>query len=168
MKKNIVLIGMPASGKSTVGVILAKVLGMDFIDADLVIQKKTGKLLSEIIADKGVDGFIQTENEINSQIEAENAVIATGGSAVYGKEEMEHLGKDGIIFYLKVAFEELSERLGNIKERGVVVREGQTLKDLYDERVVLYEKYADATIDEQGKNVEQIVVDVATKWQEMS
>ncbi len=168
MKKNIVLIGMPASGKSTVGVILAKVLGMDFIDADLVIQKKTGKLLSEIIADKGVDGFIQTENEINSQIEAENAVIATGGSAVYGKEEMEHLGKDGIIFYLKVAFEELSERLGNIKERGVVVREGQTLKDLYDERVVLYEKYADATIDEQGKNVEQIVIDVAAKWQEMS
>lgn len=168
MKKNIVLIGMPASGKSTVGVILAKVLGMDFIDADLVIQKKTGKLLSEIIADKGVDGFIQTENEINSQIEAENAVIATGGSAVYGKEEMEHLGKDGIIFYLKVAFEELSERLGNIKERGVVVREGQTLKNLYDERVVLYEKYADATIDEQGKNVEQIVIDVAAKWQEMS
>ncbi|MCR5778732.1 MAG: shikimate kinase [Lachnospiraceae bacterium] len=168
MKKNIVLIGMPASGKSTVGVILAKVLGMDFIDADLVIQKKTGKLLSEIIADKGVDGFIQTENEINSQIEAENAVIATGGSAVYGKEEMEHLGKDGIIFYLKVAFEELSERLGNIKERGVVVRKGQTLKDLYDERVVLYEKYADATIDEQGKNVEQIVIDVAAKWQEMS
>ena len=168
MKKNIVLIGMPASGKSTVGVILAKVLGMDFIDADLVIQKKTGKLLSEIIADKGVDGFIQTENEINSQIEAVNAVIATGGSAVYGKEEMEHLGKDGIIFYLKVAFEELSERLGNIKERGVVVREGQTLKNLYDERVVLYEKYADATIDEQGKNVEQIVIDVAAKWQEMS
>lgn len=168
MKKNIVLIGMPASGKSTVGVILAKVLGMDFIDADLVIQKKTGKLLSEIIAEKGVDGFIQTENEINAQIEAENAVIATGGSAVYGKEEMEHLGKDGIIFYLKVAFEELSERLGNIKERGVVVREGQTLKDLYDERVVLYEKYADATIDEQGKNVEQIVIDVAAKWQEMS
>jgi len=166
-KTNIVLIGMPASGKSTVGVILAKVLGMDFVDADLIIQKKTGKLLSEIIEEKGVDGFIAVENEINSQIEAENAVISTGGSAVYGKEEMEHLGADGHIFYLKVDFEELSERLGNIKKRGVVVREGQTLKDLYDERVILYEKYADTTIDETGKNVEKLVVEIASKWQEL-
>ena len=90
IKTNLVLIGMPASGKSTVGVILAKVLGKNFIDADIVIQNKTGKKLSEIIEEEGVDGFVEVENRINAGIEAENAVISTGGSAVYGKEEMEH------------------------------------------------------------------------------
>lgn len=159
-KTNLVLIGMPASGKSTVGVILAKVTGRNFIDADIVIQNKTGKKLSEIIEEEGVDGFVEVENRINSEIKAENSVISTGGSAVYGKEEMEHFRENGIIVYLKVGFEDLTVRLGNIKERGVVVKEGQTLRDIYDERVPLYEKYADHTIDESGKNVEDIVSEI--------
>ena len=163
MTGNLILIGMPASGKSTVGVILAKISGRDFIDADIVIQNKTGKKLSEIIEEKGVDGFVETENRINSQIEASNAVIATGGSAVYGLEEMQHFKKIGKIIYLKVDFDTLKCRLGNIKERGVVVKKGQTLKDIYDERIPLYEKYADLTIDESGKNVEDIVEEILLK-----
>ena len=159
-KDNLVLIGMPASGKSTVGVILAKVTGKNFIDADIVIQNKTGKKLSEIIEEKGVDGFVETENRINSNIEAENSVIATGGSAVYGLEEMKHFKQIGTVIYLKVNFNSLKVRLGNIKERGVVVKKGQTLKDIYDERIPLYEKYADITVDESGKNVEDIVSEI--------
>ncbi|SFK48493.1 shikimate kinase [Lachnospiraceae bacterium KH1T2] len=165
MKTNIVLIGMPASGKSTAGVIMAKVLGMDFIDADLVIQKAEGKRLEEIIDEKGVDGFIETENRINSGINAENTVIATGGSAVYGKEEMEHFKEIGYVIYLKVDYDTLTQRLGDIKQRGVVVRDGQTFRDLYEERIKLYEKYADIVVDEAGKNVEQIVVAAAEAWQ---
>ncbi len=165
-KSNIVLIGMPASGKSTAGVILAKVLGMDFIDADIVIQKKTGKRLADIIEEEGVQGFIDIENSINAGIEAENTVIATGGSAVYGKEEMEHFKEIGTVVYLEVPFDELDSRLSDIKGRGVVLKEGQTLHDLYEERVPLYEKYADITVSEDGWNAEKIVVDIAQKWQE--
>lgn len=160
-KKNIVLIGMPASGKSTVGVILAKILGMDFIDCDLVIQKTTGKLLSDLISEQGTDGFIETENRILSAIAAENAVIATGGSAVYGREAMENLRGDGIIVYLHVSFDEINKRLHDIRQRGVVVKPGQTLQDIYDERRALYEKYADLTIDETGRGIEGVVIDVA-------
>ncbi len=160
IKDNLVLIGMPASGKSTVGVILAKVMGKNFIDADIVIQNQTGKKLSEIIEEEGVDGFVEVENRINSSINAENAVISTGGSAVYGKEEMEHFRETGTIIYLQVDFETLKTRLGNIKERGVVVKKGQTLKDIYDERIPLYEKYADITIDEADKNIEDIIDEI--------
>lgn len=157
MKDNIVLIGMPGVGKSTIGVVLAKVMGYQFIDADLVIQEKEGKLLCEIIEEVGTDGFIEVENRINSQIEAKHAIIATGGSVVYGAEAMAHLKEIGTVIYLKLPFEELNQRLRDIKGRGVVLREGQTLLDLYEERVVLYEKYADMIVDEYQLNVEQTI-----------
>lgn len=157
MKNNIVLIGMPGVGKSTVGVILAKILGYKFIDTDLLIQESEGRLLKEIIASEGVDGFIETENRINSRIEAEKSVIATGGSVVYGKEAMEHLSAIGTIVYLSLDYRKLRYRLGNIKNRGVVIRDGQRLIDLYNERVPLYEKYADIIIDENGCNIEKTI-----------
>ena len=160
-KDNIVLIGMPGVGKSTVGVILAKVLGFQFVDADLVIQEKEGKLLREIIAEEGPDGFIAVENRINSEIEAHHSVIATGGSVVYGKEAMEHLRQIGTVIYLKLDY-------ADIKGRGVVLKDGQTLKDLYDERVVLYEKYADITIAEDGLNVEQTIEKIVAQIQKES
>lgn len=157
MKKNIVLIGMPGVGKSTVGVVLAKVTGYRFVDADLVIQEKEGKLLCEIIDEVGAEGFIEVENRINSQIEAEHAIIATGGSVVYGAEAMAHLKEIGTILYLKLPYEELERRLCDIKGRGVVLKEGQTLRDLYEERVPLYEKYADVIVEETNLNVEQTI-----------
>lgn len=156
-KDNIVLIGMPGVGKSTVGVILAKILGYQFVDADLVIQKEEGKLLKDIIAEKGTDGFIQVENRVNSNLQVHESVIATGGSVVYGKEAMEHLSEIGTVVYLKQSLRKLERRLRNIKNRGVVLRPGQTLKDLYRERTVLYEKYADIVVDESDLNVEQTV-----------
>ena len=157
MKKNIILIGMPGVGKSTVGVVLAKVMGYQFIDAALVIQEKEGKLLREIIAEVGPEGFLKVENRINSGIEAEHAIIATGGSVVYGAEAMEHLGRIGTVVYLKLPYRELERRLSDIKGRGVVLRDGQTLHDLYEERVPLYEKYADVIVDEHHLNVEQTI-----------
>lgn len=156
-KDNIVLIGMPGVGKSTAGVILAKVLGYEFVDADLVIQKEEGKLLKEIIEEVGTDGFIAVENRVNSSLEVDHSIIATGGSVVYGKEAMEHLKSIGTVVYLQLPFEELNRRLSDIKGRGVVLKDGQTLKDLYEERVPLYEKYADITVNEYGLNVEQTI-----------
>lgn len=156
-KNNIVLIGMPGVGKSTIGVVLAKMLGYQFVDTDLVIQEKEGKLLCEIIDEVGTEGFIEVENRINSQIEAEHAIIATGGSVVYGTEAMMHLKEIGTILYLRLPYEELNQRLCDIKGRGVVLRDGQTLRDLYEERVPLYEKYADITVDEYQLNVEQTI-----------
>lgn len=157
MKDNIVLIGMPGVGKSTVGVILAKMIGYQFTDADLLIQKQEGKLLHEIIAEKGTDGFIEIEERVNASIEASHTIIATGGSVVYGKKAMEHLSHIGIVVYLKVPYDILEKRLEDIKGRGVVLKEGQTLRTLYDERTPLYEKYADIEISEDGLNVEQTV-----------
>ena len=157
MKDNIVLIGMPGVGKSTIGVILAKMIGYQFTDADLLIQKKEGKLLHEIIAEKGTDGFIEIEERVNASIEASHTIIATGGSVVYGKKAMEHLSRIGTVVYLKVPYDTLEKRLEDIKGRGVVLKEGQTLRTLYDERTPLYEKYADIEISEDGLNVEQTV-----------
>ncbi|WP_295116798.1 shikimate kinase [Ruminococcus sp.] len=157
MHKNIILIGMPGVGKSTVGVILAKLLGYSFVDTDLVIQKKEKKLLKDIIAEKGIDGFIETENRILSTFSADNSVIATGGSVVYGKEAMANLSDKSIVVYLKLDYNKLKYRLGNIKNRGVVIRKGQSLSALYKERVPLYEKYADIVIDENGCNIEKTV-----------
>lgn len=156
-KDNIILIGMPGAGKSTVGVILAKVLGLQFVDSDLVIQKAEGKLLKEIIAEVGAEGFIEVENRVNAGLDVTNSVIATGGSVVYGKEAMEHLKAIGTVVYLALPYEEISKRLRDIKGRGVVLRDGQTLKDLYEERTLLYEQYADIQIDETGLNVEETI-----------
>ena len=163
MKDNIVLIGMPGVGKSTVGVILAKMIGYQFTDADLLIQKQEGKLLHEIIAEKGTDGFIEIEERVNASIEASHTIIATGGSVVYGKKAMEHLSHIGTVVYLKVPYDILEKRLEDIKGRGVVLKEGQTLRTLYDERTPLYEKYADIEISEDGLNVEQTVDQVVEK-----
>ena len=132
-KQNVVLIGMPGVGKSTVGVILAKVLGYEFVDSDLLIQKAEKRLLREIIAQEGQAGFLKIENRVNASIDMEKTVIATGGSVVYCTEAMEHLKKIGTVVYLKLDYEILKKRLGNLRCRGVVLRKGQTLKDLYDE-----------------------------------
>lgn len=157
---NLVLIGMPGAGKSTVGVILAKVLGYQFIDSDIVIQERENKLLREIIAEKGVDGFIEVENQINASLEADKSIIATGGSVVYGKEAMAHLKSIGTVIYLKLSYPQLEKRLGDIKGRGVVLRDNQTLKDLYDERTALYEAYADIVIDEENLTVEMTIAKI--------
>lgn len=154
-RDNIVLIGMPGVGKSTVGVVLAKALGYQFVDADLLIQEAEGKLLSELIEEHGTDGFIEIENRVNSQIQTHRSVIATGGSVVYGKEAMEHLKSIGTVVYLKQNLRVLQRRLRNLKGRGVVLKEGQTLVDLYKERTVLYEKYADITVDKYKQSIEQ-------------
>ena len=155
--KNVVLIGMPGSRKSTVGVVLAKVLGYRFVDSDLVIQEEEGKLLHEIISERGMEGFLEVENKINSSLTLEKSVIATGGSVIYGEQAMEHLREIGTIVYLKLPYRNLRRRLGNLKDRGVVLKPGQTLKGLYEERTPLYEKYADLVVDEENMGIRDTV-----------
>ena len=157
MCKNIVFIGMPGVGKSTVGVILAKIIGYHFLDSDLVIQEKEGKLLHEIIASQGTEGFLEIENQVNASLEVERTIIATGGSAVYGKEAMAHLKKIGTVVYLKADYPTIKKRLGNLTKRGVALKPNQTLEDLYQERCLLYEKYADVTVDEKGLGTEETI-----------
>lgn len=160
-KTNIILTGMPASGKSTVGVILAKVLGMDYIDTDLVIQKREKALLCDLIRDRGVDGFLRAEEEAVLSVQEKNAVIATGGSVVYSDAGMRHLNEDGIVIYLKVEKEELFKRLHNIKERGVVLRPNETVEEMFESRSVLYEKYADIVVEEGESSIEETVMMIA-------
>ncbi len=160
-KDNIILIGMPGAGKSTVGVVLAKKIGYEFMDSDLVIQKKTGKRLQELIEEKGLDGFNVLENQINASIRAERHVIATGGSAVYGAEAMEHFREMGMVVYLKLPFGSVQRRLGDLKDRGVSMRENQTLFDLYEERTPLYERYADVVIDCEHLELREVVEKIA-------
>lgn len=160
---NIVLIGMPGAGKSTIGVVLAKSLGYKFIDSDLVIQEKEGKLLHEIISDVGDEGFRDIENRVNASINATKTVIATGGSAIYGKGAMDHFRKIGKIVYLKHSYKEIERRLGDLNKRGVTIKEGQTLKNLYDERVPIYEKYSDVKVDCEGKNIRGIVNEIKAR-----
>lgn len=157
MKDNIILIGMPGAGKSTVGVVLAKALGYNFVDSDLVIQKETGKRLFEIIDEVGIDEFLNIENRINASLSVEKSVVATGGSVIYGEEAMEHLKSIGKVVYLKTDYESLEMRLGNLLKRGVAIRSGNTLLDLYNERVPLYEMYADITIDTKNKGIREVV-----------
>jgi len=159
--ENVVLIGMPGAGKSTAGVILAKILGYEFVDSDLIIQKEEHKLLKDIIAEKGVEGFIEVENRINSSIDCEHSVIATGGSVIYGEEAMLHLKSIGKVVYLKLSYETIDARLSNIKGRGVVLRNGQNLHDLYTERIPLYEKYADYIVEEDFLTIEETVQKIA-------
>lgn len=157
MNNNIVLIGMPGAGKSTVGVILAKVLGYKFIDSDLLIQQQENRLLKDIIAEDGLEGFINIENQVNSDIETEKTVIATGGSVVYSKKAMTHLSKIGTIVYIEISLKSLNKRLGDMKQRGVALKKDQTLESLYDERCPLYEKYADVIISGDEKTVEDVL-----------
>lgn len=156
-RKNVILIGMPASGKSSIGVVLAKRTGRRFIDGDLVIQEQTGKLLKDLIAEYGDEGFRGIEDRICAGISAEEAVIAPGGSVVYGKNAMAHFREIGTIVYLKLPYTVIRKRLGSLKARGVTMKKGQTLKQLYDERVRLYEKYADVVIEEAGLSTRQTV-----------
>jgi shikimate kinase len=151
---NITLIGMPGVGKSTLGVVLAKVLGYEFLDSDLLIQKQEKKKLYEIIAESGTDGFQEIENRVNASIDTDQSVIATGGSVVYCKDAMEHLKSIGKVVYLEISLQALHKRLGNLEKRGVVLKDGQTLADLYKERIPLYEKYADLVINLEGKDLE--------------
>ena len=161
MKNNVVLIGMPGVGKSSAGVVLAKVLGYEFVDSDLVIQKEEKRLLKDIIAEDGLDEFIRIENRVNSNLNVNNCVIATGGSAVYGKEAMEHLSKIGVIVYLRATFDTIDSRLGNLEGRGVAIKRNLTLFDLYQERTILYEKYADVVVDLDNQDISATVVEIA-------
>ena len=157
MKTNITLIGMPSAGKSTIGVLLAKRLGYSFIDADILIQVTEGRLLKDIIAQEGMDGFLAVENRVNAGIKASRSVIAPGGSVIYGREAMEHLKEISTVVYLKMSYEELERRVGDVVDRGVALKEGMTLRDLYEERTAYYERYADLTIDEEGMTPGQTV-----------
>lgn len=161
---NIIFIGMPAAGKSTIGVVAAKRLGYEFIDTDLLIQKREKRLLKDIIDEKGIDGFLAIEDQINSEVEAENAVIAPGGSVIYCDHAMRHYKEIGTAVYLQTSFQTISERIGDPKKRGVVLQNGQTLEDLYNERRVFFEKYADVIICEDGKTLEDTIEEVVEKF----
>ena len=159
--KNIVLIGMPAAGKSTIGVILAKTLGFEFIDTDLIIQRQTGRLLQEIIDKDGLDRFCICEERAVMSVESgENSVIATGGSAVYSRDAMLFLKKSSVIYYLVLPTEELLSRLHNIKTRGIAMRPGETVDEVFAHRKALYEEYADITVDCHGKTTEELVAEI--------
>lgn len=163
MNNNITLIGMPGAGKSTVGVILAKVLGYEFVDPDLLIQRQEGRLLREIIAEKGEEEFLRIESRVNAGLNLESSVIAPGGSVIYEPEAMQHLREIGKVVYLRLSYETIEKRVANAKKRGVVLKDGQTLRNLYEERAPLYEKYADVVIDAERPSPEDVLVEVYEK-----
>lgn len=154
---NIVLIGMPGCGKSTVGVLLAKAVQYDFIDCDLIIQKRFGTGLQELIDSRGLDAFLACEEETVLSVSADRAVIATGGSAVYSDRAMEQLKRNAVTVYLSLPCEEIERRLTNIRSRGVAMSKGDTVASLYEKRCPLYEKYADITLDASGLGLEETV-----------
>ena len=156
-KDNVILIGMSGAGKSTLGVLLAKAIGKDFTDTDIFIQQREGRLLQDIIDRDGVDYFMKAEEDIVSSLSFENCVVATGGSVVYSEKIMESLRKNAVFVYLYVPYEELVARVNNISTRGIVMRNGSTFKDVYNERLSLYEKYADITVDCSAMDVERCV-----------
>lgn len=157
---NIILIGMPTSGKSTVGVVLAKILGMDFLDTDLLIQRKTAKRLNEVIDAQGTEAFLKIEESVCTALAVDNTVIATGGSVVFSAAAMEHLKENGRTVYLKISLDELKKRLQDAKARGVILRDGESIEELYAEREALYDRYADAVVSEEGLSLEETVLAV--------
>lgn len=160
---NIVLIGMPGCGKSTVGVLLAKALQMDFIDTDIVLQQQQGKKLQEIIDQVGNDAFLKMEEDCVCGLECDQTIIATGGSVVYGKEAMRRLHENGLVVYIRLPYEEIERRLSNLATRGVTLKKGQTLRNLYDERIPLYEAEADYTFEPEESDVQETVLDLAQR-----
>ena len=159
--ENFILIGMPSCGKTTIGTELSKKIGYGYIDSDSVIVARSGKRLSEIIQEFGRDGFLDIEAKINSELCANRCVIATGGSVIYREKAMQYLKSLGKMVYLKLSYETVERRIGDMKERGVACKEGFSLRDLYEERKPLYEKYADITVELDGKTIEQSVQAVA-------
>ena len=157
MKNNYILIGLPTAGKSTTGVVLAKMLGYEYVDTDLLIQKQAGCRLEEIIAARGDEAFLNLEGDVCAALKAEHSIIATGGSVIYRAHAMEHLKELGTVIYLKISLETLLKRLQDAKSRGVVLKEGQTFAGLYEERIWRYEKYADLTVDEGDMGFEEVV-----------
>lgn len=168
-RTNLVMIGMPGAGKSTLGVVLAKILGLGFEDTDLTIQNQCGKTLPVLIDENGPEGFIQIENDILKTVDVTQSVISTGGSAVYSAEAMEHLRSIGLIVYLRVDLEELEQRLGGLHERGVVMKDGMgmELSAIYDERIPLYEHYAEVVLDVDGKTVRESATELTEKLREL-
>ena len=162
--KNIVLIGMPGAGKSTIGVVLAKALKKKFVDTDILIQEETGRLLQDILDTDGPDVFRRIEEETIRAHQFRNTVIATGGSVVLSRKAMEHLKRNGVIIYLNVSFAEIKRRLKNITTRGIVLEKGQTLHAVYDLRVPLYEQYADITVDCSRHDFEKIVAAIIEQF----
>lgn len=161
--ENLVLIGMPSSGKSTAGVLLAKKIGYGFIDCDLLIQGEENALLSEIIAKKGAEEFLKIEERVNAGLYASRCVIATGGSVCYSPRAMEHLKEIGKVIYLELSAEETERRIPNLMKRGVVMRGSVSdLKGLHRERVPLYERYADETVHCDGKTIDETVAEIAS------
>jgi shikimate kinase len=152
--KNIILVGMPGSGKSTLGILLAKKIHYGYIDSDSVIVAQKGKLLPELIEELGNEGFLDLEAQVNGSLSVNRCVIATGGSAIYRGDVIEKMKENGIVVYLKIPYDEVEKRLGDLKKRGVVLKEGYTLKDLYEERAPLYELHADYIIELNESSVE--------------
>lgn len=165
-RDNIILIGMPGAGKSTLGVLLARAMNYRFMDTDLLIQEREGRLLCEIIAQEGMERFLEIEGEVNAGIETERTVIAPGGSVIYSEKAMKHFSNIGTVVYLHVPLGELSKRLGDLKRRGVVLKEGQELKDLYEERRVYYERYAQVTVDVTKNEIGEVLAELVQKLRE--
>ena len=159
-KTNIVLIGMPGAGKSTIGVLLAKTMKKPFVDTDLLIQQKYNRYLQDIIDNEGIKKFILKEEDVVLKMSVRNCVVATGGSVIYSNSAIEHLKKDGLLVYLQLRFDEIDSRIGNISSRGIVIAKDQTLIDIYNERVPLYEKYAEVTINCSNKHIEDVVAEI--------
>ena len=155
--ENIILIGMPGCGKSTVGVILAKTLGIGFVDTDLIIQQRENRLLQNIIDTDGIDFFLNCEAEAVKSLDCDNCVVATGGSVVYREDAIEHLKSNGKIIFLDVPLDEIKRRLNNINTRGIAAKKNKSIEDIYNERIALYNKYADIIIKTDGESVEKTV-----------
>lgn len=164
---NLVLIGMPGVGKSTLGVLIAKALSAPFLDTDLHIQAEHGKRLHEIIAEAGLAHFKRVEEEAVRNLTAKGTVIATGGSVVYSQRAMAHLKAHGVVLWLDLSCSLLEQRLGDLDARGVVRAPGQTLQGLYEERKPLYQRYADARIPLDGLNHEEAAEAVIAAWQSL-
>lgn len=157
--KNVVLIGMPGSGKSTLGVLLAKALGYSFIDTDLIISRRANSTLQAILDNEGLQSFMNLEEEVGKELECDHTVVATGGSMVLSDEAMKNLGSNAVVLYIDVPLDEIKRRVTNIRTRGIAFNKGETLDDLFAERVPLYEKYADVSVIFENASDVEITVD---------